>query len=82
MLLPHTLPRLGDDSATHDAESRLRLDLMMRVPVERRGFHARSAREAPMILPHALPNHGASYGWACARRGSTQNGKQGRRGML
>ena len=51
----------GDDSARF-AESRLRLDLMMRVPVERRGFHARNARETPMLLPHALPNHGGSYG--------------------
>ena len=30
------------------------------------GFHARNAREVPMLLPHALPNHGGSYGWTCA----------------
>ena len=30
------------------------------------GLHARSARETPTLLPHALPNHGGSGRWACA----------------
>ena len=35
-----------------------------RMDVDRRtGFHARNARDAPMLLSHALPNHGDSGGW-------------------
>ena len=29
---------------------------------ENTGFHARDAKESPMLLSHALPNHGGSYG--------------------